>query len=363
MSDATTKPRAEVHPDDAEVLHEHDLRKTAGHIPRNKSAMPMLPDEATDTPWIGPHGEVMERLELHLTYACPERCVFCSEEHRMAVYAPYSVTWGRVAKTLRLHASRGVKAVHFTGGEPTIHPKFVEACMLARKLGMRTSIGTIGTMIADRAFAERAIPWLDEALFSLHGPNAEINDAMTRRQGSFEQTTQAMRNALAVNPDFDLFVNIVCTKHNVDHVPETAALAASMGAKLIVVSNTTPEGGGFDKYRELGLPLSKIAEVMPKVPPAAPGAIIRFFGMPMCLLGAFDTLSNDLHWDPRVTVEWASKPGKVVFEGQYNWTPDRRRERVEACRTCTRNQVCMGIYDRYAELYDTSELRPYGSSR
>ena len=27
--------------------------------------------------------KIMRRLELHLTYTCPEKCVFCSEEHRM----------------------------------------------------------------------------------------------------------------------------------------------------------------------------------------------------------------------------------------------------------------------------------------
>ena len=77
-------------------------------------------------PWIGPHGQYMERLELHVTYHCPEKCVFCSEEHRMTNYKSFPVTWGRVAKTLRLHASRGVKNVHCTGGEPSIHPKFIE---------------------------------------------------------------------------------------------------------------------------------------------------------------------------------------------------------------------------------------------
>lgn len=360
MSRSAAKPVATVSPEDARVLEEFELRERAGHIPRNTSMMPVLDAPDTDTPWIGPHGQVMERLELHLTYHCPERCVFCSEEHRMAEYDRFPVTWGRVAKVLRLHASRGVRNVHFTGGEPTIHPKFVEICMLARKLGMRTSIGTIGTMLARPDFADRAVPWLDEALFSVHGPNAEVHDAMARRKGSFEQVTGAMRQALRVNPDFDLFANTVVTKHNVDHLPDTVGMLADLGAKLIVVSNTTPEGGGFDKYRELGLPLSKIAEVMPKVPERAGDAILRFFGMPMCLLGEHDVLSNDLHWDPRVTVEWGTKPGKVVFEGIYSWTPDRRRERVEACRRCTRNEVCMGVYDRYAELYDTSELKPYG---
>ena len=28
------------------------------------------------TPWIGPHGQFMERLELHVTYHCPENAYF-----------------------------------------------------------------------------------------------------------------------------------------------------------------------------------------------------------------------------------------------------------------------------------------------
>jgi MoaA/NifB/PqqE/SkfB family radical SAM enzyme len=154
----------------------------------------------------------------------------------------------------------------------------------------------------------------------------------------------------------------VVTKLNVDHLGDTVELAGRMGAKLIVISNTTPEGGGHDHFRQLGLPLSKLAEVMPTIPQRAEGSIVRFFGMPMCLLGEYDVYSNDLHWDPRVTVEWGRKPGKVVFEGFYNWSPDRKRKRVPACQSCSRNGVCMGVYDRYAELYDTSELRPYGAA-
>ncbi len=355
------KPTAEIRPEDREVVETYELRRSAAHIPRAKAQMPVSPDPVSETPWIGPNGQIMRRLELHLTYECPERCVFCSEEHRMEAYKAFPVTWARVATVLRLHASRGVQAVHFTGGEPTTHPEFIEVCTLARKLGMRTSIGTIGTMLANRSFAERAVPQLDEALFSLHGPNAEVNDALTRRSGSFEQTVKAIRNTLELRPDFDLFVNTVVTKHNVDALPDTVGFAAELGAKLIVISNTTPEGGGFDKFRELGLPLAKIAEIMPQVPARAGNAILRFFGMPMCLLGAHDVLSNDLHWDPRVTVEWSRKPGKVAFESIYTWDPGRKRALVAACRGCMRNTVCMGVYDRYAELYDTSELRPYGA--
>jgi MoaA/NifB/PqqE/SkfB family radical SAM enzyme len=316
-------------------------------------------DAPSTTPWIGPNGRVMERLELHLTYTCPERCSFCSEEHRMQQYKPYAVTWARVATVLRQQASRGVKNVHFTGGEPTIHPQFVEVLALAKKLGMRTSIGTIGTMIARPDFAARAMPFLDEGLFSLHGPDAALHDAMAGREGSFDQLCAAITNARAVRPDFHAYVNTVVTRQNVEALPDTAALADRLGAELIVVSNVTPEGKGLDDYRELAVPLETLARVLPTVPARAPRAVVRFFGTPMCLLGDRAFLSNDLHWDPRVTVEWTSAPGKVVFDGIYSWAPDRKRVHTKECATCTRSDVCMGVFDRYAELFPTDGLTPY----
>lgn len=310
-----------------------------------------------ERPWIDAHGRSMRRLELHITYTCPERCTFCSEEHRMAAFNQFPVTWGRVATVLRTHASRGVRAVHFTGGEPTIHPQFVDACRLAKKLGMRTSIGTIGTMLSRRDFAAAALPYLDEALFSLHGPTAELHDELTRRAGSFDRVTAAMRTCKELSPSFALFVNTVVTRRNVEALPETAALAGALGAELIVVSNVTPEGGGGDHYDDLAVPLETLARVLPRVPERAPDAIVRFFGVPMCILGEHRMLSNDLHWEPRVTVEWASHPGKVSFEGIYSWRPDRRRVHVAECDHCDFRDMCAGVFDEYAARYPTTALQ------
>lgn len=300
----------------------------------------------------------MARLELHLTYTCPERCAFCSEEHRMRTYRRYPVTWARVATVLRTHASRGVKSVHLTGGEPTIFPEFIDVLRLAKKLGMRTSVGTIGTKLADRAWASEALPWLDEALFSLHAPSAELHDALTGRAGSFEQVVAAIENVRALDPSLGAYVNTVVTRKNLEVLPDTVALAARLGAKLVVVSNLTPEGNGLDNYSELAASLDDLRRVLPRVPERAGNAILRFFGTPMCVLGEHTMLSNDLHWDPRVTVEWQSAPGKVVFDGIYTWTPDRKRVHVAECSSCELSRVCMGVFDRYAELFPTTSLSP-----
>ena len=309
-----------------------------------------------DTPWIGPQGQRMRRLELHLTYTCPEKCVFCSEDTRMQTYRAFPVTWGRVAKTLRQHAERGVDHVHLTGGEPTIHPRFLQVLQLAKKLGMRTSIGTIGTRLARPEFAAQAIPHLDEALFSIHGPDASTHDALTRTPGSFDKQWRALELARSIRPDFRAAVNTVVCRDNIAMLPQTIARLDEAGVGLIIVSNTTPEGAAADAYEDLAVPLADLARVIPKV--HAEQAILRFFGMPMCVLGRHRMLSNDLHWDPRVTVEWSSQPGKVVFDGEYSWTPARKRTHVEACDGCSMNGVCMGVYDRYAQLWPTPELEP-----
>jgi MoaA/NifB/PqqE/SkfB family radical SAM enzyme len=227
---------------------------------------------------------------------------------------------------------------------------------------MRTSVGTIGTLLARPDFARQAAPLLNEALFSLHGPTAAIHDALAGRAGSFDQVCAAITLCQEASSDFAAFVNTVLTRRNLDCLPETVALASRLGAQLIVVSNTTPEGGGLDNFEDLAPSLEQLAELLPRVAEHAGNSVIRFFGVPMCLLGPSATRSNDLHWDPRVTVEWAAEPGKVVLSDLYNWAPDRRRVHVAECEGCEASSICMGVFDRYAELWPTSALRPVKSA-
>ena len=310
------------------------------------------------TPWIGPQGQRMARLELHLTYTCPERCVFCSEEHRMQRFHPYPVTAGRAARVLREHRERGVEAVHLTGGEPTIHPDFLMVVALAKKLGMRTSIGTIGTRLANADFAAAAMPHLDDVLFSLHGPDAETHDALTRVPGSFRKLLRAVANARH-KPGFRPSFNTVVTAANLPRLPELAALVAAEGAALWILSNLTPEGAGEDHYAALTARLAALGEVAPRLVAGAPDTIVRFFGTPACVLPpALRMHSNDLHWNPRVTVEWAAEPGKVVLDGIYSWTPERKRRHGEACAGCAWNQLCPGAFGAYLDQFGEAELRP-----
>lgn len=310
------------------------------------------------SPWVGPDGQRMRRLELHVTYTCPERCLFCSEDHRMARFHPFPVTLSRVAQVLKEHAANGVEAVHLTGGEPTVHPDFVDILRLAKKLGMRTSMGTIGTGLANPSFAARAMPYLDDVLFSLHGPDAATHDALTRTSGSFARVMRAIDNAKK-QAGFRPSVNTVVTQANLESLPRLAQQLADLGVGLWILSNTTPEGAGEDHYDALTVRLADLGAMAPTLVEAASPAVVRFFGVPACVLPpAVRKHSNDLHWNPRVTVEWAAHPGKVALEGIYSWDPSRKRRHGEPCGRCAWRELCPGAFGAYLDRHGDAELTP-----
>jgi MoaA/NifB/PqqE/SkfB family radical SAM enzyme len=309
-------------------------------------------------PWIGPDGRVMERLELHLAYTCPEDCVFCSESHRMQRFARFPVTFGRVARVLRSHAQRGIRSVHLTGGEPTTHPRFVDVLELAGKLGLRRSVGTIGTMLCRPAFAREAAPLMEEVLFSVHGPDAATHDALVGRSGSFDQIHRAITLCREQNPALDLFVNTVVVRANLPLLQQTLDLADSLGAGLVVVSNLSPEGAGYDRFEELAPRIDELTATIDALSLEHVRAVVRFFGIPMCLLGDKAAMSNDLHWDPRVTVEWTARPDSVVLDDAWSWKPTRGRRLMPVCSDCSRSGLCAGVWRRYAELWPVDGLEP-----
>ena len=65
---------------------------------------------------------LFKRLEFHLTYTCPQACVFCSEEDRMAAFKEHPVSLREAVTVLSAKRKEGFDHVTFTGVEPTIYP-------------------------------------------------------------------------------------------------------------------------------------------------------------------------------------------------------------------------------------------------
>jgi MoaA/NifB/PqqE/SkfB family radical SAM enzyme len=300
-----------------------------------------------------------ERLEFHVSYECTNRCLFCSEAHRLEKWRDRPVSAMEVHRTIVSHARAGGTHLNLTGGEPSLHPAFGYALELARRNGMRTFVGTNGVRLADRAFASRIMPLLDELSLSLHGSRADLHDRQTGRRGSFEDLMETRRNASRFNPDVSLFANSVVTRRNVDDLAGVVDLCARLGVPHLIVSNVAPEGRALERYARLAVRLDRWRSEAPALAARASGlgVRVRFFGLPLCALGTARMKSNDLHWDPRVTVERARGPrGGVRLSTVAALKPRRGRRYAHRCRGCLMHDVCGGVFCEYLDAHGDGEI-------
>lgn len=298
------------------------------------------------------------RLELHLSYACAQRCAFCSESDRMARWRGSPVRGDEAARVLIEKRREGFDHVTFTGGEPTAHPRLPEALQAARRLGYKTYLTTNGGRFAEEGYARAVLPFVDELCVSVHGPDAATHDAAARTPGSFERALRALAHAGRFGRPY-LLTNTVVTRENWDALEATLALTRPR-ARHCLVSNAAPEGRAARAYRRLAVRLSAWRERVDALaaPFAGSGTVLRFFGLPLCVLGGRAELSNDAHFSPRVTVERRSSGGRAALAGFLSADAGRGRVRPAPCDGCAARASCAGVFARYAAEFGDGELSP-----
>lgn len=299
------------------------------------------------------------RLELHLSYECDQRCLFCSESGRMARWRRAPIRIEEVARTLVERRKAGFDHVTFTGGEPTAHPLLELSLALARRLGYRTYLTTNGRRFADGAYARGVLPLVGELCLSVHGPNAASHDACSRTPGSFARVMRALENIERHGAGTRLLTNTVATRLNWDRLEETLAfLRARTKVGHCLVSNVAPEGRAARAYARLAVPLS---EWRARVPALArlfdgSGVALRFFGLPLCVLGGRRDLSNDAHFSPRTTVERRMVDGRAGLAAIVSLDASRARRKPAICAACAHAPSCAGAFARYLDAFGDGEL-------
>ena len=105
----------------------------------------------------GGHTSHTSLANVDLTSRCNLACPICFAD---ANRHPYELSFDQAVETLRrFRAQRPAPAfaVQFTGGEPTVHPRFLDIVAAAKALGFsHIQAASNGVRLADRDFARRA---------------------------------------------------------------------------------------------------------------------------------------------------------------------------------------------------------------
>lgn len=299
----------------------------------------------------------MTRTDLKVGFACNNRCVFCAQGDRRAreAAAPLDVLVGRLRA-----AGRPPGGLVLTGGEPTVRRDLAALVAAARGLGYRPiQLQTNARMLCYPGLVERLVrAGLTEVSPALHGPCAEVHDALTRAPGSFDQTLAGIDRCL--DAGLPVITNTVVVTGNLEHLAATIVRLVEGGVRQAQLAMVHPVGAAA------GAP-----DVVPRLERAAPfvqaavragrarGARVVVEAMPPCLLGDVADAAVEARIPETVVVDLDG--ARRDFSA---WRRVEGKRKGPRCASCRLASACEGPWREYGELHGWAALEPidYGST-
>jgi MoaA/NifB/PqqE/SkfB family radical SAM enzyme len=189
-----------------------------------------------------------KRNWVRLSYDCNNHCTFCLDSNahdgtmRGTMDIKVQIIEGR---------KKGAERLILSGGEPTMHPNFLDFVKLGKRAGYRkVQTVTNGRMFRYPEFLETAAKnGLNEITFSLHGHTAKLHDALVGTPGAFVEETAGLKAALAAGV-FIINIDIVINKQNVRHLPEMLETFIGWGVKEFDLLHIIPFGNAWSEARD-----------------------------------------------------------------------------------------------------------------
>ena len=112
------------------------------------------------------------RAQVELTKACNFKCLHCYQLDTRMYHKRIlrHDDWSTLLQTLR---EKGVIFIRMTGGEPTVHPDFIEIYKTAAKLGMKVELQTNGSLLTEEVVETLTEYWPFRVRMSLYGFSEE----------------------------------------------------------------------------------------------------------------------------------------------------------------------------------------------
>jgi len=310
--------------------------------------------------------------EINLGFTCNCRCVFCTSASQLVrKQHPWAQPDALHAEVDRLWAS-GVNALSFSGGEPTLMPRFEELVGYARDQGFgHIRIISNGLRLADKTRLEGLCDHgLTGVALSLHSPKPALEERITGRTGALPKKLRALDHLAAARdkgrlPD-GLSVKAVLHRLLLPLLEQFVRLVQSHGVPDI----------GFNLIRPNDRP--DIQNWVPRFSRLKPrllsfiaqneqtlGANLAFMDIPPCQF-PWEVLSNPLlrqryqgtHYERDISLFPAGGHGDAVQT--FNWQTQRRDEYksfAAPCDHCPLRPDCEGIWTHYLDLFGDREFK------
>jgi pyrroloquinoline quinone biosynthesis protein E len=287
---------------------------------------------------------------LELTSACNNHCPDCSNpfSKEQPSVALSRGEWIQLLEQIGPEATR----IRLTGGEPTLHPDFLEILETAAANHAAVSIFTNGRWRKPRELIQqvRNLPMVAGFLVSLHGATVESHESFTRTPGSFVETLANIQ--MAMDQGVRVALSVVLNRYNLGEIEAIGELAERLGVEHVAFNrfigppqskyNLNPEETrqAFQKIRRLSALGASVEHSI-----CIPQCFISNRSE-QCLAGiaaiCIDPWGNLRPCLYSKTIVGTVRDGKLIESWRGSALRAWRELIPPGCRQCLKSEVCAG---------------------
>lgn len=295
----------------------------------------------------------MRRVDIKIGFGCNNHCQFCVQGDKRDFC--FHKKKKEVKDSLKQARQQGNDEAVFTGGEPTLHPDFLDLVKYARDLGFENiQIQTNGRLFAYNDFCLKTIK-AGATQFSpaLHGPNAKIHDFLTTAQGSFDQTVQGIKNLKKLNQY--ILTNTVITTTNAKYLPQIARFLVDLDVDqfqfaFIHISGTALKNKDWivPKKREIVKYVKKGLDIGIKA-----NKRVMTEAIPYCLMRSYEDYIAEKIIPPSIVYD-----AGFVIKDYHKYRRNEGKSKGPNCPKCRYYRICEGPWKEYPEIFGWDEFKP-----
>ncbi len=270
-----------------------------------------------------------KRHWVRVTRLCNQRCTFCLDSMNQD---GTMIDVESLKAYILLGRKMGRERLILSGGEASVHPKYIELIRYGRQVGYDwVQTVTNGMMFSYGRFAKAAAEaGLNEATVSMHGHTAQLHDKLTGTPGAFVTGIKGITNLQATGKVV-VNVDVVINKQNYKYLHEIIGYYYKLGIREFDLLHIVPFGRGFDEHRHsLFFDLNDAVPYFRKAFQWAnqPDLYIWTNRLPVTYLEGAERLIQDPH---KLASEFDG--GRHNFEGflKKGLKPDCHGERCDYC--------------------------------
>jgi MoaA/NifB/PqqE/SkfB family radical SAM enzyme len=288
---------------------------------------------------------------MQIVRHCNQYCRFCSNPA-----TGWVLDLSTAKKEIDDFVERGYFGIILTGGEPSLSDIVVDITRYAVLRGLHVRMITNGSRIAKPGVAESYVEaGLRHFHVSIHSCREELEDFLTGVKGSFALAMQALENLGKVGATVN--VNTVINRFNADHLDENVREFTRRFPFIrhFVWNNLDPSMGRAETNRDTAhrladfeLSLARAMRFLHKT-----GRTFRVERVPLCYMTEFAHCSTET----RKIVKGEERIVHFLDEKGTVRQTDFVHAKSGACKSCTLNDVCGGLFE-LGDHYDLRELYP-----